>query len=600
MWQQVYDPLHSSALSALVAAVPIIFFLLGLTVLKLSGIKSAVISLALALVIGCAVFGLPVTAGAGSILYGFLSGLWPIGWIVLMAVWLYRISVRSGGFEIVRSSISAISTDQRIQMLLIAFCFGGFLEGAAGFGIPIAICAALLVSLGFNPLKAAMFALIANVSSGAYGAIGIPVTTAATRGGVDLHGLSTELVLVIQIIAALIPVLLVAIQDGLRGIREVGLVALIVGLVYSGGQSVLLAGLGNPELVDVIPPLLALVALALIMQKWQPKHIFREPTAPTLEEVQAEQKNKKSTSAGEVIKAWSPFIYLSVVILLWSTAFKPLFAAKGALGFSNLSFNIPGLHQSIQQVAPIVPAPKAFDVTFTWNIIGASGTAILVAAIITILTSSISWGEAIEELGATWKQLQTPIIMICLVMSVANVMNYAGMITSIALAVAAVGAIFPLLSPIIGWIGVFVTGSVVNNNILFAGLQATTAQQIGVSQTLLVASNTAGGVMAKIVSPQSIAIAAAAVNSSGEESKITSMAIKYSAALLVVTCVWVYVLLWLIPSAFWFGCPWRNPRIGVRPPFPLWGWGLARVLEDYCLYTGGGVGVFSDERGHIC
>lgn len=548
MWQQVYDPLHSSALSALVAAVPIIFFLLGLTVLKLSGIKSAVISLALALVIGCAVFGLPVTAGAGSILYGFLSGLWPIGWIVLMAVWLYRISVRSGGFEIVRSSISAISTDQRIQMLLIAFCFGGFLEGAAGFGIPIAICAALLVSLGFNPLKAAMFALIANVSSGAYGAIGIPVTTAATRGGVDLHGLSTELVLVIQIIAALIPVLLVAIQDGLRGIREVGLVALIVGLVYSGGQSVLLAGLGNPELVDVIPPLLALVALALIMQKWQPKHIFREPTAPTLEEVQAEQKNKKSTSAGEVIKAWSPFIYLSVVILLWSTAMKPLFAAKGALGFSNLSFNIPGLHQSIQQVAPIVPAPKAFDVTFTWNIIGASGTAILVAAIITILTSSISWGEAIEELGATWKQLQTPIIMICLVMSVANVMNYAGMITSIALAVAAVGAIFPLLSPIIGWIGVFVTGSVVNNNILFAGLQATTAQQIGVSQTLLIASNTAGGVMAKIVSPQSIAIAAAAVNSSGEESKITSMAIKYSAALLVVTCVWVYVLSLVMPS----------------------------------------------------
>ena len=540
MWQQVYDPLNSSALSALVAAVPIIFFLLGLTVLKLSGIKSAVISLALALVIGCAIFGMPVTAGAGSILYGFLSGMWPIGWIVLMAVWLYRISVRSGGFEIVRSSISSISTDQRVQMLLIAFCFGGFLEGAAGFGIPIAICAALLVSLGFNPLKAAMFALIANVSSGAYGAIGIPVTTAATRGGVDLHGLSTELVLVIQIIAALIPVLLVAIQDGIRGIREVGLVALIVGLIYSGGQSVLLAGLGNPELVDIIPPLLALIALALIMQKWQPKHIFREPTAPSLEEVQAQQSVKHS--GGQILKAWSPFVYLSVVILLWSTAMKPLFAKGGLLAFSNITFPVPWLHQTIQQVAPIVAKPKAIDVTYTWNIIGASGTAILVAAIITILTSSISWGEAIEELGATWKQLQTPIIMICLVMSVANVMNYAGMITSIALAVAAVGAIFPLLSPIIGWIGVFVTGSVVNNNILFAGLQATTAQQIGVSQTLLVASNTAGGVMAKIVSPQSIAIAAAAVNSSGEESKITSMAIKYSAALLVVTCVWVYVL----------------------------------------------------------
>ena len=540
MWQQVYDPLNSSALSALVAAVPIIFFLLGLTVLKLSGIKSAVISLVIALVIGCAIFGMPITAGAGSILYGFLSGMWPIGWIVLMAVWLYRISVRSGGFEIVRSSISSISTDQRIQMLLIAFCFGGFLEGAAGFGIPIAICAALLVSLGFNPLKAAMFALIANVSSGAYGAIGIPVTTAATRGGVDLHALSIEMVLVIQIMAALIPVLLVAIQDGLRGIREVGLVALIVGLIYSGGQSVLLAGLGNPELVDIIPPLLALIALALIMQKWQPKNIFREPTAPSLEEVEAQQSVKHT--GGEILKAWSPFVYLSVVILLWSTAMKPLFAKGGLLAFSNITFPVPWLHQTIQQTAPIVATPKAIDVTYTWNIIGASGTAILVATIITILTSSISWGEAIEELGGTWKQLQTPILMICLVMSVANVMNYAGMITSIALAVAAVGAIFPLLSPIIGWIGVFVTGSVVNNNILFAGLQATTAQQIGVSQTLLVASNTAGGVMAKIVSPQSIAIAAAAVNSSGEESKITSMAIKYSAALLAITCVWVYVL----------------------------------------------------------
>ena len=540
MWQQVYDPLNSSALSALVAAVPIIFFLLGLTVLKLSGIKSAVISLAIALVIGCGVFGMPVTAGAGSILHGFLAGMWPIGWIVLMAVWLYRISVRSGGFEIVRSSISSISTDQRIQMLLIAFCFGGFLEGAAGFGIPIAICAALLVSLGFNPLKAAMFALIANVSSGAYGAIGIPVTTAAIRGGVDLHALSIEMVLVIQIMAALIPVLLVAIQDGIRGIREVGLVALMVGLIYSGGQSVLLAALGNPELVDIIPPLLALVALALVMQKWQPKHIFREPTAPSLEEVQAQQSVKHTGS--EILKAWSPFVYLSVVILLWSTALKPVFAAKGALGFTNITFSLPWLHQSISQAAPIVATPKPIDVNYTWNIVGASGTAILVATIITILTSKISWGEAIEELGATWKQLQTPILMICLVMSVANVMNYAGMITSIALAVAAVGAIFPLLSPIIGWIGVFVTGSVVNNNILFAGLQATTAQQIGVSQTLLVASNTAGGVMAKIVSPQSIAIAAAAVNSSGEESKITSMAIKYSAALLAITCVWVYVL----------------------------------------------------------
>ncbi|VEJ29065.1 L-lactate permease [Rothia dentocariosa] len=547
MWQQVYDPLNSTMLSALVAVIPIVFFLLGLTILKLSGIKAAIISLALALGIGIFVFGLPPGAGAGSILYGFLAGLWPIGWIVLMAVWLYRITVRSGHFDIVRSSISAISTDQRIQMLLIAFCFGGFLEGAAGFGIPIAICAALLVSLGFNPLKAAMFALVANVSSGAYGAIGIPVSTGAEKGSIPLAELSANMVPVLQIFAMLIPVLMVVIQDGIRGLRETGLVALIVGAVYSGGQSLLLLTLGNPELVDIIPPLLSLIVLALIMRAWQPKHIFREPTAPSLEEVQAQGETKHTS--GEIFKAWSPFIYLSVAILLWSTVLKPVFVkatkpgeSDGLLGFTNIPVNIPGVHEAIAQAAPIVHEPTPVKAEFTWNILGASGTAILVAVLVTVLFSKISWKAAFEELGGTWKQLQTPIIMICLVMSLANVMNYAGMISSIALAVAAAGAVFPLLSPIIGWIGVFVTGSVVNNNILFAGLQSTTAHQIGVNPTLLVAANTSGGVMAKIVSPQSIAIAAASVESSGQESKITSMAIKYSAILLVLTCVWVYLL----------------------------------------------------------
>ena len=547
MWQQVYDPLHSTVLSALVAAAPIILFLLSLTVFKLTGIKSALLSLAAALGIGIFVFGLPVSAGAGSILYGFLAGMWPIGWIVLMAVWLYRISVRAGNFDIVRSSVSAISTDQRIQMLLIAFCFGGFLEGAAGFGIPIAIAAALLVNLGFNPLKASMFALIANAASGAYGAIGIPVTTAANYGNIDLAGLSIDIVPVLQIFSMLIPVLMVAIQDGVRGVREVGPVALLIGAVFSGGQSAILFFLGSPELVDIIPPLLALVVLALMMRVWQPKNTYREPTAPTLEEVQ-EQGAVKHT-AGEILNAWSPFVYLSVVILLWSTVLKPVFAkatkpgeSDGLLGFTNIPVNIPGVHKAIAQAAPIVHEPTPVKAVFTWNILGASGTAILVAVVITVLFSKISWKAAFEELGGTWKQLQTPIIMICLVMSLANVMNYAGMISSIALAASAAGAFFPLISPVIGWIGVFVTGSVTNNNVLFAGLQSATAHQINVNPTLLVASNTAGGVMGKIVSPQSIAIAAAAVNSAGQESKITSMSIKYSAILLVLVCVWVYLL----------------------------------------------------------
>lgn len=540
MWQQVYNPLQAPVLSALVAAIPILFFLLGLTVLKLSGVRAALGALVLALGIGIPVFGIPVGVGVGAIVLGFLSGLWPIGWIVLMAVWLYRISVRAGNFDIVRSSISAITTDQRIQMLLIAYCFGGFLEGAAGFGIPVAICAALLVSLGFQPLRASVLALVGNVASGAYGAIGIPVSNGAEKGGVALAALSTDMVFVLQIFAILCPVVMVMLQDGLRGLRQTGVVALITGAVFGGGQSLMLLVLGSPELVDIIAPLLSLVVLALIMQFWSPSHVFREPGAPCPESVQ-ELKQKRQTFIG-IVRAWSPFIFLSVTILLWSTVLKPVFAPGGTLGFASFSFGMPGVHQAIQQMPPIVAAPKAVEAVYTWNILGASGTAILVAAIVTILTASITWREAFEELHATRQQLQLPILMICLVMAVANVMNYSGMISAIALAVAAAGTVFPLLSPIIGWIGVFVTGSVVNNNTLFAGLQATTAQQIGVSQSLLVAANTAGGVAAKIVSPQSIAIAAAAVGSAGQESTITSMGFRYSVILLLLMCGWVYLL----------------------------------------------------------
>lgn len=535
MWSQTYDPLNASVLSALVAVSPIILFLLCLTVFKLSGIKSALITLVLTLAIAMGVFHLPWTAAAGSILYGFLSALWPIAWIVLMAVWLYRIAVRSGKFAIVRASVSSISADQRIQVLLIALCFAGFIEGAAGFGIPIAISVALLAALGFNPLKAAMLSLVANATVGAYGAVGIPVTTGAAIGNVDLGHLSNQMVWVLQIFAALVPVLVVAIQDGLRGIREVGLVALATGIVISGLQSIMLWVLQTPELIGILPPLVGLVFLAVVMRFWQPKTIYREPTAPTLEELS--EQEEPTYSLREIADAWSPFIFLSITILLWSTVLHPVFDVDGPLGFMNLSFHVPGIHHQIGDGEGL-----AIHAVFNWNILGAAGTAILVAALLSAVTSKITARAALEELNGAWQQLKKPIYMICLVMSVANLMNYAGMTSSIALAVATAGALFPLFSPIIGWIGVFVTGSVTNNNVLFAGLQASTAHQIGVDPAMLVAANTSGGVMGKIVSPQSIAIAAAAVNSAGEESKITSMSIKYSAILLGLVCVWSFAL----------------------------------------------------------
>lgn len=551
MWQQVYDPLNNQALSALVAVAPILIFLIGLTVLKMKGLHAALVALAVAVGLAIFVFGMPAAASLSAISYGFLSGIWPIGWIVLMAVWLYRITVRAGNFDVIRSSVSAISADQRIQVLLIAFCFGGFLEGAAGFGIPIAICAALLVTLGFEPVKACLVALVANVASGAYGAIGIPVLTGSTVSGVPQADLNGMMVWTLQIITIFIPVLLVILLDGMRGLHQTGLVALVLGVIVSAAQAGVLLAIG-PELVDIIPYLLGLVLLAGIMMKWQPSFIYREPGAPSLEELGS--NTGKFTFAG-IVKAWSPFIILSIMILLWSTpVIKSLVAAQtettaaGALNWTTIPFPMPALHGQIAQVAPIVTEATPVKAVWSWTLFSASGTAILFAALITILMSNISWKAAFEELGGAWKQLWQPILMICLVMAVANVMNFGGMSSALALALAAAGGIFPLLSPIIGWIGVFVTGSVVNNNTLFAALQATTATQIGANPALLVAGNTAGGVMAKAVSPQSIAIAAASVNMAGQEAKITNAAIKISLGLLVILCIWVCVLSLIMPA----------------------------------------------------
>lgn len=545
MWQQLYDPLGSPVLSALVAAVPILVFLVGLTVLRLTGLRAAGLALVGALVLGVLVFGLPPGAALAASAYGVLGGLWPIGWIVLMAVWLYRVTVRAGNFGVIRGSISTISADQRIQVLLIAFCFGGFLEGAAGFGIPIAICAALLVNLGFEPLKAAMLCLVANAAFGGYGAIGIPVIVGAQQGGVDLGELSAMMVVVLQPAAALVPLLLMAVLDGRRGVRQTWPVALLIGVLVAGLQSLLLWFLG-PELADIVPPLVGMGVLALFMRFWQPSHVYREPGAPSVAEVAAGPVH----TGVEVVRAWSPFYVLSAVIMLWSLPLVDRLTGEGGLlSFTTVRLPVPALDGQVARVAPIVAEPTPLPAVWTWEIVAASGTAILVAVLLTVrFTRTITWRAAGAELVGAWRQLWAPLVMICLVMAVANVMNFAGMSSSIALAMAAAGSAFPLVSPVIGWVGVFVTGSVVNNNTLFASLQAVTAQQIGTSQTLLVAANTAGGVMAKVVSPQSIAIAAAAVHRTGQEATITRMALRYSLYLLAYTCVVVLALSLVLPG----------------------------------------------------
>ena len=539
MWHQNYDPLGNANLSALLAALPVLVFLLALTVLRLKGLTAALLAVGVSALVSSLVFGMPLDTLLGAALLGIANGVFPISFIVLMAVWLYKLAIRSGKFEVIRGSIATISEDQRIQVLLIAFCFGGFLEGAAGFGVPIAICAALLVELGFRPLKAAMLCLVANGAAGAYGAIGIPVLVGAQQGGVGLDEMSQMLIPLVQFCALLLPAVLVLLLDGWRGVRETWPVLLVVGGVISGSQTLVLYLLG-PELVDIIGPLAAMGSLAAFMQVWRPRRIYREAQAPPV--------SSQRWSLKQVLLAWSPFYILTATILIWSLpAFKALFAADGALRTTVLHLPVSLLDQRIQELPPLVAVAHTLPAVWTVGWLNASGTAILIAALLTVVLSpKLGLRAAGEELAQSGREMWKPLATVALVMAVAYITNYSGASSTIGLALAQAGGVFPALAPVIGWTGVFITGSVVNSNTLFAHLQAVTAAQIGVSPALLVAANTAGGVMAKLVSPQSIAIAAAAVKLVGQESAIMRTTLAVSLALLGYVCLCTLLLSWLV------------------------------------------------------
>lgn len=539
MWQQIYDPLSNPTLSAVMAAVPILFFLLALILLKMKGLNAAMLTLAISIAVSLLVFRMPVDMILGAAFFGILSGLWPIGYIVLMAVWLYKLAVKSGKFEVIRGSISTISDDQRIQVILIAFCFGAFLEGAAGFGVPIAICAALLVELGFKPIKAAMLCLIANAAAGAYGAIGIPILVGAQQGGVDLTAMSVMMIAIVQLSTLFVPTLLILVLDGLRGVRETWPVLLLIGVLFSAMQTLTLYFVG-PELTDILAPLVSMATLALFMQSWQPKRIYREEGAPPV--------SAQRWSLRQVISAWSPFYILTGVILVWSVpVFKSLFAADGLLSATVLRLPIAFLHLRVEESPPIAIAAHALPAAWTVALVSAPGTAILIAALLTtLLSSKLSATAAWEQLSIATKELWRPLTMISLIMAVAYIANFSGASSSIGLALAETGRVFPLIAPVIGWFGVFITGSVVNSNVLFAHLQSVTAAQIGTSPALLVAANTSGGVMAKLISPQSIAIAAAAVGLVGSEAAILRTTLLYSFGLAAYVCVWTFMLSFLV------------------------------------------------------
>lgn len=550
-WQQIYDPMGNIWISSLIALIPIIFFFLALAVFRMKGSVAGTITVVLALLVSLFAYQMPSMMAFASMAYGFLYGLWPIAWIIIGAVFLYKISVKTGQFDIIRSSILSITEDQRLQMLLVGFAFGTFLEGAAGFGAPVAITAALLVGLGFKPLYAAGLCLIVNTAPVAFGAMGIPIIVAGQVSGVDTMEISQMVGRQLPFMVIIVLFWIMAIMDGWRGMKETWPAVLVGGGSFALAQY-LTSNFVGPELPDITAAIASLVSLTILLKYWQPKHIFRfADQDSSIDENLAAQRQQKYT-IGQIAKAWSPFAILTVMVTIWSVKpFKALFAKDGALADWVISIKVPYLHELVQKMPPVVAEVKDYEAIYKFDWLSATGTAIFIAAIITIIYLKMKPKQAVATFVETVNELKIPIYSIGMVLAFAFIANYSGMSATLALALAHTGQAFTFFSPFLGWIGVFLTGSDTSANALFSALQATTAQQIGVPEVLLVAANTSGGVTGKMISPQSIAIACAAVGLVGKESDLFRFTVKHSITFTVMIGIIItlqaYVFPWMIP-----------------------------------------------------
>lgn len=538
MWSQQPNPFDNIALSALVAAIPIVAFCVLLLSRKVAGWIASLITLALALIIAVTVFVMPWDLAGLSILYGALQGLFPIGWIVINAVLLYNISVHTGSFAIVCDTIESITVDRRLQALLIAFCFGAFLEGSAGFGTPVAITAGMLVGLGFMPLYAAGICLIANTAPVAFGGLGIAVITAGTVTEIDPNLLSRMIAHQLPFIAAIIPIWLTMIIAGWKGTKEIWPALLVAGGSYALTMYLTAWYLG-PMLPDILSAVVSISALVILLRFWQPKSVWRFP-----HENQNTMTHQKThiLSTSTILRAWTPFVLLVIFVGNWgSTGIKTL------LDQTTIKIPFGALNNAIL----INGEPKDVVYCFAW--LSAAGTAILIAAVLTAILLRMPWSAFWETVRKTYRELKKPLITIAAVVGFAYLANFSGMSIALGSALTVSGHLFPFIAPFIGWLGVFITGSDTSSNALFGGIQKTTAQALGIDPTLAVAANTSGGVTGKMISPQSIAVATGAAGLTGQEGTLFRFTILHSIALVtlvgIITYVQAYYLPWMIPQA---------------------------------------------------
>ena len=535
-WIQTIDPLKNIPLSALVAAIPVIFIFWAL-IKKMKGYITSLLALAIAIFIALLIYGMPLKLAMLSTLHGSLYGLFPISWIIISAVFLFNVTVKSGQFEVIKSFMASITSDRRLQALLIAFSFGAFLEGAAGFGAPVAISGAMLVGLGFNPLYAAGLCLIANTAPVAFGSVGTPIIMASRMSDIPELAISQMVGRTLPLLSLLIPFYLVTLMSGFKKSLEVMPAILVSGISFAFVQWFTSNYMG-PMLPDILAGIASILSLLFLLKYWKPKSIWRFKEEPALQ-TSAEIKY----SSLQILRAWSPFIIMTLFIIAWG--FQPVKDILNSIGF--IKFKIPGLENAILQPDGNPLPIKAFD----FNYLSTPGTAVIFAALISIPLIGISIRESIKIFGATLKQLMFPIITIAAVVGYAFIANYAGMSITMAVALASTGVLFPFFSPILGWLGVFLTGSDTSANALFGKLQAQTADTLGFDPLVTVSANATGGVTGKMISPQSIAVGAAAVGLVGKESDLFRFTFKHSFIMLfivcVLTCLQVYVTKWVVP-----------------------------------------------------
>lgn len=537
MWEQISNPLNNIYLSALMAVIPIIFLFVLLLSRRVSGYIACILTLIVALEIAVIIYGMPVSLALASAFYGMMSGIFPIAWIVLNAVFLYNISRKTGSFSIVKNSIESITPDRRLQALLIAFCFGAFLEGAAGFGAPVAITAGMLVGLGFAPLYAAGLCLISNTAPVAFGGVGIAVITAGHLTNIDPNTVSRMISHQLPIIAFIMPFWLVAIISGRRGVKGVWPAILVTASSYAITMF-LTAHFIGPTLPDVLSAVVSIGCLITFLRFWQPKEIWRFPKERT-EKVFVPKKYGYKPK--ELLKAWIPFILLIIFIGNWGIS-----GIQSILGKVTLVIPFGILNEAIMLDG------KVLSVNYSFGWLAATGTAILFASVLAAFLLGMSFREFLSTAKETFSELLKPLITISAIVGFAYVINFSGMAMSLGNVLTLSGRFFPFLSPIIGWLGVFITGSDTSSNALFSKIQYSTAESLGINPVLTVAANSSGGVAGKMISLQSIAVAAVATKLINQEGKLFRFTIFNSIALVliisVITYIQAYYAKWMIPD----------------------------------------------------